>query len=107
MANGAIAKAGQNVMQKLRRFALRPFLFVLVALVLPVFVFAQQRTATVLWVVDGDTLKINYMGKEENLRLIGIDTPESKPNQKAREDAERTGEALKTITAQGKKLPLS
>jgi len=43
------------------------------------------------------------MGKEENLRLIGIDTPESKPNQKARKDAKRTGEDLKTITAQGGK----
>ena len=77
------------------------FLLAILGLALPVH--AQQRTATVLWVVDGDTLKINYMGKEENLRLIGIDTPESKPNQKARKDAERTGEDLKTITAQGGK----
>lgn len=28
-------------------------------------------------VVDGDTVKITYKGKEESLRLIGIDTPES------------------------------
>lgn len=28
-------------------------------------------------VVDGDTFKINYKGKEEKVRLIGVDTPES------------------------------
>lgn len=28
-------------------------------------------------VVDGDTIKINFNGKEESLRLIGVDTPES------------------------------
>lgn len=28
-------------------------------------------------VVDGDTIKIIYNGKEESLRLIGVDTPES------------------------------
>lgn len=28
-------------------------------------------------VVDGDTLKVNFNGKEESLRLIGVDTPES------------------------------
>lgn len=34
-------------------------------------------TYTVTRVVDGDTIKINYNGKEESVRLIGIDTPES------------------------------
>lgn len=34
-------------------------------------------TYTVIRVVDGDTLKINYNGKEESVRLIGVDTPES------------------------------
>ncbi len=28
-------------------------------------------------VVDGDTIKIDFNGKEESLRLIGVDTPES------------------------------
>lgn len=32
-------------------------------------------------VVDGDTFVINYNGKDEKVRLIGVDTPESvKPN---------------------------
>ena len=34
-------------------------------------------TYTVIRVIDGDTLKINYNGKEESVRLIGVDTPES------------------------------
>ncbi len=34
-----------------------------------------QQTTTVVRIVDGDTLKIRYWGKEESIRLIGIDTP--------------------------------
>jgi len=59
-------------------------------------------TATVIRIVDGDTLKINYKGKEESIRLIGIDTPESKPNKKAMRDAERSKDDIKTIIAMGK-----
>jgi len=59
-------------------------------------------SAKVLSVVDGDTLKINYKGKQESVRLIGIDAPESRPNKKAKNDAQRSGEDLKTITAMGK-----
>jgi len=31
----------------------------------------------VMRIVDGDTIVVNYNGKEEKVRLIGIDTPES------------------------------
>lgn len=34
-------------------------------------------TYKVVRVVDGDTFIINYNGKEERVRLIGVDTPES------------------------------
>ena len=61
-----------------------------------------KETITVLKVVDGDTLLVNYKGKEESIRLIGIDTPESKANKKAKSDAQRSGEDLKTIISQGK-----
>jgi endonuclease YncB( thermonuclease family) len=53
------------------------FVFFLAILGLALSAHAQQRTPTALRVVDGDTLKINYTGKEENLRLIGIDTPKA------------------------------
>lgn len=37
----------------------------------------SSTTYKVTRVVDGDTIKINFNGIEESLRLIGIDTPES------------------------------
>lgn len=61
------------------------------------------ETIAVLRVLDGDTLIVNYKGKEESIRLIGIDAPESKANKKAKGDAQRSGEDLKTIISQGKK----
>jgi micrococcal nuclease len=60
------------------------------------------ETASVLEIVDGDTLKVGYRGTEEMVRLIGIDAPESGPNEKAKEDARRSGEDVKAITAMGK-----
>lgn len=49
-------------------------------------------------VVDGDTLKLL---NGEKVRLIGIDTPESKPNAKAQRDAQREGKDVETITKMG------
>ncbi len=34
-------------------------------------------TATVVWVIDGDTVDVEIDGERERARLIGIDTPES------------------------------
>lgn len=42
---------------------------------------SQNGTYHVLRVVDGDTFMVNYNGKDEYVRLIGINTPETvKPN---------------------------
>lgn len=38
---------------------------------------ATLPTYKVTRVIDGDTIKVNFNGKEESVRLIGIDTPES------------------------------
>lgn len=54
-------------------------------------------------VVDGDTVIINYNGKEEKIRLIGIDTPEASINPKTRRDAERSKVDINSIIEQGKK----
>lgn len=62
----------------------------------------KLESIKVLRIIDGDTLMVNYKGKEESVRLIGIDAPESRPNEKAKGDAKRSGEDLKTITATGK-----
>ncbi|OGX26192.1 MAG: hypothetical protein A2Y03_06615 [Omnitrophica WOR_2 bacterium GWF2_38_59] len=50
-------------------------------------------------VIDGDTLLLT---SGERVRLIGIDTPESKPNDKAKRDATREGKDIETITKMGK-----
>lgn len=59
-------------------------------------------TVTVIRIIDGDTLKVDYKGSDESVRLIGVDTPESKANKKAKKDAERTKQDIITITAMGK-----
>lgn len=74
---------------------------VTLALIFPINA-ASLDTATVQRVVDGDTLKIHYKGQTENIRLIGIDAPESSANKKAQKDARRSGHDIETITAMGK-----
>lgn len=58
--------------------------------------------ARVVGVVDGDTLKITVSGNIESVRLIGIDTPESKINKKARKDAKRSRQDVQAILSLGK-----
>ncbi|HQO62599.1 MAG TPA: hypothetical protein PK528_03210, partial [Syntrophorhabdus sp.] len=52
------------------------------------------KKATVIKVVDGDTLKIEMNGQEEAVRLIGIDTPESRINKKAKKDSLRSNQDI-------------
>lgn len=40
---------------------------------------AQELTGTVSWIYDGDTLQVENVGK---VRLLGIDTPESKDSER-------------------------
>jgi micrococcal nuclease len=62
----------------------------------------MTEPVTVKRVVAGDALKIIYQGQEESVRLIGIDTSESKKNKKAYKDAGRSGKDVEQITAIGK-----
>ena len=39
---------------------------------------ATDGAATVISVVDGDTIVVDVQGREEDVRLIGVDTPETK-----------------------------
>jgi len=58
----------------------------------------EWGTYTIERVIDGNTLKLT---NGERVRLIGIDTPESKPNDKAKRDSERTGQDVETINKMG------
>lgn len=62
---------------------------------------ARTLTAQVIRVVDGDTIKVDLEGQEESVRLIGIDTPESRPNDKAMRDSDRSGQDMAAIVSQG------
>ena len=64
--------------------------------------YIDRLPAKVVKIIDGDTVKIEYGGSEENVRLIGIDTPESRANSKAKKDAERSIHDVEVITAMGK-----
>ncbi len=62
-----------------------------------------RELVTVIKITDGDTLWVRYEGQREKLKLIGIDTPESKLNRKAKKDAKRSGQDVETIIALGKR----
>ncbi len=67
------------------------FVFLLALLASPLH---AQQTTTVTRIVDGDTLKVFYLEGEESIRLIGIDTPESRVNKKTKKDAKRSGQDI-------------
>jgi len=52
--------------------------------------------------IDGDTLTVLYNGVTSNVRLIGVDTPESKKNAKAKSDALKQHVTVEQIVKQGK-----
>jgi endonuclease YncB( thermonuclease family) len=61
-----------------------------------------EETVTISRVVDGDTFLVINKGEEESVRLIGIDTLETKAGKKGKSDAKRSGEDLGTIISQGR-----
>ncbi len=64
---------------------------------------APRDRGVVTRVVDGDTLVVSLApGRAEHVRLIGIDTPESKPNKRARLQAGRAAASEAAIIAMGK-----
>jgi micrococcal nuclease len=87
---------------KIRIFLLRRILPPLLVLFLSLPLYSQDFTRMVS-VTDGDTIKVEYRGKRESVRLIGIDTPESRVNPRAKKESQRTGQDLKTILALGKR----
>jgi micrococcal nuclease len=59
--------------------------------------FSEYERCRLVRIVDGDTFIIQYNGKNEKLRLTGIDTPEASNNPKARRDSDRKNTSLEEI----------
>ena len=57
-------------------------------------------------VVDGDTIIVNINGKKERVRLIGVDTPETKHPNKPVEYFGREASAFTKLMVEGKKVRL-
>ncbi len=65
--------------------------------------FASDKIpAKVLYVIDGDTIKVWLNGKKESVRLIGIDTPESRKNRRAKKQAREFGITTSQVVILGK-----
>lgn len=62
----------------------------------------KNEYAFVSRVIDGDTIEVMVAGHQERLRLIGIDTPESRSNHRALEQANRSHNSKEAIVAMGK-----
>jgi micrococcal nuclease len=77
-------------------------LFLILGIAFPICISAGRDKAKVLYVIDGDTLKISYHGRKESIRLIGIDAPETRKNRKAYKDSKRSNNDINAITSQGR-----
>lgn len=58
--------------------------------------------ATVERITDGDTFSVIFNGRKEKIRLIGIDTPESRRNNRSEKQGKEENLDQETIVAMGK-----
>jgi len=64
---------------------------------------AQDDFVVVKKIIDGDTIKVNYQNNLESVRLIGIDTPESRINKRTYLQCSEYGKDTATILIMGKR----
>jgi len=85
----------------------KPVAALVLALLAGAFPLLQHTQSTVeariLHVIDGDTIDIAIGKSHEHVRLVGIDTPERMPNDKAERDAHALRLSVREINAQGEK----
>ena len=81
MENPATQKDSSPVMNPVRRAGLIILMFGLGLLFWSVP--AHSESAVVIWVIDGDTIRVWVDGELRTVRLIGVDTPETKHPTKA------------------------
>jgi micrococcal nuclease len=58
--------------------AMKAIILSLLLCLMPLTASAERIQATVSRVVDGDTIQVEIDGQRERVRLIGVDTPETK-----------------------------
>jgi micrococcal nuclease len=63
---------------------------------------AGPLRATVVRVVDGDTVRVRRAGREEPVRLIGVDTPEAHESDKLDREVRRSRRSRASIVALGR-----
>ena len=63
----------------------------------------RENTVPVVRVIDGDTFVVRYDEREEKVRLIGVDCPESRRNAKAYRDISRLPKSMEIEIEQGKR----
>jgi endonuclease YncB( thermonuclease family) len=85
------------------RIALLPIFFLFLLLLALPALGQTLEWVTVVKIIDGDTLIVEYGGKEEKVRFIGIDCPECRINPKAQKEVQRTGEDIKKIIEIGQR----
>jgi len=64
---------------------------------------SNTREAKIVQVIDGDTVIVEVDRRREHLRLIGIDTPESRPNKRSERQAADRHTDQKTILQLGRR----
>ena len=86
-----------------RRYSTILFLSLFCILICSLTLSAEDRHIIVIKkVIDGDTLRVLYDGKEEKLRLIGMDAPESRINPRAEKQSASETKELQTILKMGR-----
>jgi len=75
---------------------MKKFIIILLLIFIPSVSFAQIYT--VERIIDGDTLRLTT---GEEVQLIGVDAPESKPNEKVQRDSQRIGKSVEAINNMG------
>ena len=102
--------AGMNIASKLKtkrtaRIGIALLVFEMLALITQ----AQFEPidATVVRVIDGDTIRVRFEGKSHTVRLMGVDTPETKHPTKAVQFFGREATAFTKAALEGKTVLLA
>lgn len=72
----------------------------------PIEDFTADTAYKVIWIADGDTVKIDYQGTQRSVRLIGVDTPETVHSSRPAEAYEKEASNFTKNLLQGESVYL-